>query len=160
MKLYHGGIQIVESPEIRTSDRTLDFGTGFYTTTSKEQASRWAKNKAIMQNKKPFISIYEFNEMNLENKDLHNLVFQKADEQWLDFVFSNRLNPNFHHAYDIVKGAVANDRVYESLNAFENGFMDKETLLKEFRTWKYVDQVVFRTTKAISCLTFCEGSAL
>jgi len=65
MKLYHGGIQIVESPEIRTSDRTLDFGTGFYTTTSKEQASRWAKNKAIMQNKKPFISIYEFNEMNL-----------------------------------------------------------------------------------------------
>ncbi len=33
MKIYHGSLDIVEKPEIRDSDRTLDYGRGFYTTT-------------------------------------------------------------------------------------------------------------------------------
>ena len=37
MKIYHGSIEKVESPEIRESNRTLDYGQGFYTTTSYEQ---------------------------------------------------------------------------------------------------------------------------
>ena len=40
---------------------------------------------------------------------------------------ANRTNLDFNHSYDIVKGAVANDRVYASLNAFENGFMEDES---------------------------------
>lgn len=38
MKLYHGSLVVVEEPEIRVSDRYLDFGYGFYTTMNKEQA--------------------------------------------------------------------------------------------------------------------------
>ena len=41
MKLYHGSIEKVEHPEIRESDRTLDCGQGFYTTTFCEQAEAW-----------------------------------------------------------------------------------------------------------------------
>lgn len=41
MKLYHGSIEKVEHPEIRKSNRTLDYGQGFYTTTSCEQAEAW-----------------------------------------------------------------------------------------------------------------------
>ena len=33
MRLYHGSIEIVEFPEIRKPNRTLDYGSGFYTTT-------------------------------------------------------------------------------------------------------------------------------
>lgn len=29
MKLYHGSIEVVEFPEIRTPNRTLDYGAGF-----------------------------------------------------------------------------------------------------------------------------------
>ena len=38
--LYHGSNMIVEKPEIRVPSRPLDFGEGFYTTFSREQASR------------------------------------------------------------------------------------------------------------------------
>ena len=45
MILYHGSTDLVDKPEIRKSDVYLDFGVGFYTTTSFEQAERWAKIK-------------------------------------------------------------------------------------------------------------------
>ena len=45
MILYHGSTEIVEKPRIIVGDNFLDFGYGFYTTTSKEQALRWAKIK-------------------------------------------------------------------------------------------------------------------
>lgn len=45
MKLYHGSLDIVERPQIRLANRTLDYGIGFYTTTSEEQAELWVKRK-------------------------------------------------------------------------------------------------------------------
>ena len=33
-KIYHGSLEVVESPEIRQPSRSLDYGFGFYTTTS------------------------------------------------------------------------------------------------------------------------------
>lgn len=45
MLVYHGSVEVVENPEIRESDRTLDYGSGFYTTTSYEQAVAWVKRK-------------------------------------------------------------------------------------------------------------------
>lgn len=85
------------------------------------------------------------------------LNFEKADEKWLDFVIANRTEKSFTFDYDIVKGAVANDRVFASLNAFESGFMDKSTLLKELRTWVYVDQFLFHTERALEYLTFVKA---
>ena len=38
MKLYHGSHILVEKPILIKGNRTLDFGQGFYTTTSREQA--------------------------------------------------------------------------------------------------------------------------
>ena len=40
MILYHGSTEIVDKLEIRESKTYLDFGMGFYTTTSFEQAQR------------------------------------------------------------------------------------------------------------------------
>lgn len=42
MILYHRSNIVVENPKIIQSDRRLDFGTGFYLTSSYEQAERWA----------------------------------------------------------------------------------------------------------------------
>ncbi len=36
MILYHGSNVVVTDPKIIKANRTLDFGNGFYTTTSKE----------------------------------------------------------------------------------------------------------------------------
>ena len=45
MKLYHGSLQIVKEPQIIILDRTLDYGVGFYTTTSSKQAKEWTIRK-------------------------------------------------------------------------------------------------------------------
>ena len=42
MKLYHGSHVEVKNPKILTASRVGDFGNGFYTTSSMEQARRWA----------------------------------------------------------------------------------------------------------------------
>jgi len=42
MKVYHGSTEIVEYPLILDTQRLLDFGKGFYTTTNQEQAEKWA----------------------------------------------------------------------------------------------------------------------
>ena len=45
MKLYHGSLEIVKQPVIRQSNRTLDYGQGFYATTSEKQAEDWVKRR-------------------------------------------------------------------------------------------------------------------
>lgn len=154
-ELYHGSNVLVPAPEIRASQRTLDFGTGFYTTSSFEQAKRWAINKTGREKLGiPTVSVFEVSDDYLVSPDYSVLHFEKADEKWLDFVIENRTDPNFSFTYDVVKGAVANDRVFASLNAFESGFMDKEALLQELKTWVYVDQILFHTEKSLKLLTF------
>jgi len=43
MKLYHGSNVEVRNPKIHSNLRALDFGAGFYLTSSEAQAIRWAK---------------------------------------------------------------------------------------------------------------------
>lgn len=61
MLIYHGSIEIVTKPESRKAERTLDYGNGFYATTSYEQAERWVKRK-IQENKviQGYVNVYEF----------------------------------------------------------------------------------------------------
>lgn len=42
MIVYHGSNIDIREPKIIQSNRALDFGFGFYTTTFKEQAEKWA----------------------------------------------------------------------------------------------------------------------
>lgn len=44
MILFHGSLQIVKAPRILVPTRTLDYGPGFYTTTSEQQAREWVLN--------------------------------------------------------------------------------------------------------------------
>lgn len=46
MIVYHGSSEIVKRPDVLHSYRQLDFGKGFYVTSNKEQAERWARRKA------------------------------------------------------------------------------------------------------------------
>ena len=63
MILYHGSNITVEKPVIIKSDRTLDFGMGFYTTTNILQAENFCRKVADRQKcGKPTVNVYEFDE--------------------------------------------------------------------------------------------------
>ena len=61
MKLYHGSLEIVKQPVIRQSNRTLDYGQGFYTTTSEKQAEDWVKRRLKEAGAtRGYVNVYEF----------------------------------------------------------------------------------------------------
>ena len=87
-----------------------------------------------------------------------NVFYQfLPDENWLDFIVSNRQNIDFSYNYDIVFGAVANDNVYASINLYEQGFLGKSELLEELVAWKYVDQFCFHSEKSLGYLHFIKS---
>ncbi|HEX9025722.1 MAG TPA: DUF3990 domain-containing protein [Clostridium sp.] len=155
MILYHGSDVVVDNPKIIKSNRTLDFGNGFYTTTSKEQACKWASiKKNREQSENGILNIYDISDQILNKETLKVLRFTSATEEWLNFVIDNRMKLNYKHDFDIVQGPVADDRVYACLNAFENRFMDVEAAIRELRTYKLADQISFHTQQVISLLKF------
>ena len=156
MKLYHGSLEIVQKPEIRRANRTLDYGSGFYTTTSYEQAEAWVKRRMDEAKlAKGYVNIYEMPEV--VPSTLKHLIFQAPTEEWVDFVMRNRTEKGFVHDYDIVYGPVANDRVYAAFALYEGGLLNKQDLIKELKTYKLVDQYLFHTEDAIKTLTFIEA---
>ncbi len=154
MKLYHGSDVIVDQPEIIKSERPLDFGTGFYLTTSFEQASRWAKRVCVRNNsKKAYINCYEFDLENAE-KDLSILKFDLANMEWLEFVCAHRRGEKLNSDFDLIIGPVADDRVYSVVVRYENGEYELEEALKRLKSESLVDQIVFRNEKALKYLHF------
>ena len=159
MKVYHGSLEIVETPEIREPNRTLDYGSGFYTTTSSEQAEEWVRRK-MKSNRvaKGFVNEYELDIDNLQS--VKCLLFESPTDEWIDFVMNNRLNKDFVHDYDIVYGPVANDRVYTCFALYEGGLMSKQNLLAELKTYKLVDQYLFHSEQALQLLTFTKANEI
>ena len=155
MLLYHGSIELVSNPEIRISNRTLDYGFGFYTTSSYKQAEDWVKRKLSDAIQVGVVNVYEFDESYL-NK-LNSLLFYKPIEEWVDFVMKNRTDIDFDHGYDIVYGPVANDKVYASFALYEAGIIDKTTLIKDLKTYKLVDQYLFHTAESLKTIKFLEA---
>lgn len=156
MKIYHGSIEKVEFPEIRESNRTLDYGQGFYTTTSYEQAEAWVRRRMNeKRTSRGYVCVYELNEAALES--LKTLVFEQPTEEWVDFVMKNRTQRGYVHEFDIVYGPVANDRVYAAFALYEGGLINKQALIAELKAYKLVDQYLFHTEKALQALTFIEA---
>ena len=156
MKIYHGSIEMVECPEIRESNRTLDYGQGFYTTTSYEQAEAWVRRRMYeKRTSRGYVCAYELDESALQN--LKILIFEQPTEEWVDFVMKNRTQKGYVHDFDIVYGPVANDRVYAAFALYEGGLINKQALIAELKAYKLVDQYLFHTEKALQTLTFIEA---
>ncbi len=155
MELYHGSLELVELPEIREPNRTLDYGAGFYLTSSREQAENWVRRKFKGDIKQGWLNIYEY-DSEFEN-GLSVLTFGSTTEEWLDFVMANRTERGFSHSYDIVKGPVANDRVYASFALYEAGILSKRALIDELKAYRLVNQILLHTTDALNAIKFLKA---
>ena len=164
MILYHGSMVVVDKPRIlaRTDGRGADFGIGFYTTSSYDQAVRWVHIRQQNQATTTlgFVSYFEVTDNLLKLPDLRVRRFLHASRAWLHFVHENRSNPQFEHSYDIVKGPVANDRVYTTLTLWESGFYDEEQTIRQLKTFKLIDQYLLHTDKALAYLHFLKAEEI
>ena len=154
MLLYHGSNLAIEKPQLIEQERGLDFGTGFYLTTNEVQAVRFSE--VVVNRRKsgfPTVSIYEF-DMETAEKTLTVRTFESANAQWLRFITDNRLKTYKGDTYDIVVGAVANDKVMPTIQAFLSGFINHEAALITLKTSRLADQVCLKSEKALALLRF------
>ena len=158
--LYHGSNVAVENPRIIRSQRTLDFGVGFYTTTNKKQAEIFAQ-KVFARRKTGEATVTAY-EMNFESagSELRVLRFSSPDENWLDYVTQHRRGYYAGQLYDIVFGPVANDDVYLTIGALEAGILTREQAIVALKVKKLYDQFVLKSAAALSWLKYLEKFAL
>lgn len=155
MIVYHGSVQGVEKPDILHSYRPLDFGKGFYVTTVKEQAERWAKRKAdIYEKDTGIVSIYEMKEV---MQEFAVKIFKEDLDEWIDFVCDCRDGRPVYEQYDVIFGKVANDKVFRVVDMYHSGIWDKKRAINEIKIYKTYDQIAFITQRAIDCLLKIES---
>ena len=160
LMLFHGSTVSVEYIDLSKSRPKLDFGMGFYTTTSYEQAVRWSELKykrSTANNACKVVSRYSvisFDGLLIKN-------FLKPDRKWLEFVVNNRLG-TIPHKFDIVIGPIANDMTLLVVNAYMNnlygvGDAAADMAISLLKPEMLENQYAFCTEKAILTLKY-EGS--
>ena len=146
MIVYHGSILAVEKPSVDYSKRFLDFGTGFYVTSDKKQAEKWANRKAIRTKGRAIVNVYRLSDDLTEYK---GLIFDNEDVAWLDFVTKCRKGNEAFKQYDYISGSVANDDVFLTVEMYARGIWDRDRALSEIRYYKTNHQICLISQKLI-----------
>ena len=142
--LFHGGAIAVERPQVLISGFYKDFGYGFYCTNIEKQAKRWALTK------KPnhIVNIYSYT----ENNQFKILKYEKMTDQWLDFIVLCRRGIN--HGYDIVEGPMADDTIWDYIEAYIDGEITREAFWVLVKFKYPTHQIVLCNDKALESIKF------
>ena len=147
MKLYHGSNVPVKIPEIRSVGFYKDFGYGFYCTNIEKQAKRWA----ITRKGETVVNKYTYT----PDCNLKVLRFSEMTDEWLDFVALCR--QGIEHDYDVVEGPMADDQIWNYVEGFLEGKIDRNIFWGLVKFSYPTHQIVFCTEEALKTLKF-EGS--
>lgn len=168
--LYHGskggivGAISEKSPNKNREKNPCDFGEGFYVGTNKLQAEG-----VCIEDQKPVLYTLTVDFSCIPEEKILVLT----DEQWLFTILacrkkSNRFNElplaeeirDIIDSYDIVIGTIADDRMNEAINSFnENNITDK-ALIACLQYIDYGTQIVFKTPKVNDMITLLSNKLL
>ena len=167
MRLYHGSISIIDSPELGKGNHKNDYGLGLYCTEHIELAKEWACSKG----KDGFLNSYELDTTSLRICDLtkHHIL------NWMAILLENRtfdlssgiasaardyilqtFLPDYKE-FDVIRGYRADDSYFSFAKDFLNNSLSLEKLAEAMRLGKLGEQVVLKSEKAFSKLSFNEA---
>lgn len=128
MILYHGSNQDIKEIDLTKTRPNKDFGQGFYLTADKEQAMQMAKQKVVQSGGTPTVNVYEFDENHLSDNELNIKIFEGYTEEWARFILANRNRESKTkiHDFDIVIGAIADDKVGVQLFRYRFAYLSEE----------------------------------
>lgn len=167
--LYHGSAKVIEQPVYGTGNPKNDYGLGFYCTENLELAKEWAST----EHSDGFANSYVINLKGLEILRLNKKPYHILN--WLSILLKNRtfvlsqglpseakayLLENFLpdcDPYDLIIGYRADDSYFSFANAFLNNTISLEQLRKAMMLGNLGEQVVLKSEKAFSQLTFMES---
>lgn len=152
MEVYHASAVKVEKPDTLHSREFLDFGKGFYVTTLREQAIKYAE-RFVRRGQEAWLNVYELDDSYTTYKVK---VFPSYDEEWLEFVAECRKG-RVEGDYQIIIGGIANDRIFRTIDLYFAGDITKEEALRRLLFEQPNDQICIRSREVIDrCLTIKE----
>lgn len=153
IEVYHTSDVIVEHPDTKHTRKDLDFGPGFYFTSIRYQAEKYA-HRFLRRNKPAWMNVYDFSE-NWNNWKVK--TFNEYDEEWLDFVMKCR-NGEVIGDFDLIVGGIADDKVFDTVDLYTEALISKEEAIKRLTYIKPNIQYCVRTDAMLQqCLIFKEA---
>lgn len=103
-----------------------------------------------MRKDKAYLNVYEMLE---DTAMLRIKTFAEDLLEWIDFVCDCRDGKSNYLSYDIIKGKVANDKVFRVVDLYHAGSWDKERPIREIKVYPgYVRLHLLHRKQLISCL--------
>lgn len=151
MIVYHGSNTEIRNPDYQKGREDTDFGQGFYVTDELLMASKWAARKSNAA-----INTYELDTSGLKIKQLD------LNEEWLDFIIANRQmeEPDRFNGYDVIVGATADDKMFATIENYENGFISSKDAIRILNNMEVGTQMCLKTQKAVEALSFIRSETL
>ena len=156
IEVYHGSYTKVDKPVLSFSRKTLDFGTGFYVTPVYEQAVAWAM-RWLRRNRPAVVNRYAFRDELLPELGVRIMDFPVYDREWLRFVADSRADVQ-KDQYDIVRGGIANDKVFNTLELFFAKLISEDEALARLKYEKPNHQICIRRQDLIDRLLVFESA--
>ncbi len=174
MLLYHGSYTAIKDIDLSKCRKGLDFGQGFYLTSSYQQAvnyiplavkkaSRLHIVAADFKLNDGILSVYRFH----YDPNLLHHCFKSADAEWLHFVAANRETSLFqkllakYSTVDIITGKIADDQTAKTLQQYIGEFYGtpgtKEAdsaAISQLIPDRLQNQFCFKTQDAVNSLEF------
>lgn len=167
--VYHGSYVVVKDINLDFAKKSKDFGRGFYVTTNKKQAEKFAKLVAKKYRKnKGYINTYLIKDFN----KLEVYELKTVDKKWLNCIVGfrdssyNELTKEYANL-DIIIGKVADDDTSLVINTYIAGVYGKtgsedasDTAIKRLIPKRLNNQICFKTNKAIKKLTYVRSEEI
>lgn len=170
--LYHGSTKIIEKPILGLGNPKNDYGLGVYCTKNIELAKEWA----VTERNDGFVNSYEIDLKGMDILYLNRKPYHILN--WLSILLKNRtfvlsqglpseakaylldeFLPNYEPC-DLIVGYRADDSYFSFANTFLNNTISLEQLRKAMFLGKLGEQVVLKSEKAFSRLTFKESISI
>ena len=169
IRIYHGSENRIERPIYGYGKKYNDYGVGFYCTESIDMAKEWA----VGAERSGYANVYDLNMEGLSELDLNDTEYCML--HWLSVLLQNRefevssalareakeyLTLNFSPAYisaDVIRGYRADDSYFSFAQDFLNGTISYRQLSAAMRLGKLGRQIVLKSEKAFSQLTFVDA---
>jgi len=169
--IYHGSETIIKTPQYHFGNPKNDYGYGFYCTENIELAKEWG----CSEEKNGFANEYT---LDLEGLSILNLSEPKYNIlNWLTILLQNRsfdlssdisirakeyLLEHFsipYQNYDIIRGYRADDSYFSFANSFLNNTISLQKLNEAMYLGKLGEQIVVKSKKAFSRITFIKDTS-
>ncbi|ENY8312795.1 TPA: DUF3990 domain-containing protein [Clostridioides difficile] len=147
MIVYHGSYCVVKTPNIIFSRDSLDFGKGFYLTSIKTQALNWTE-RFKKRGKKAYLNSYSLDIDKLK-ENCKVKIFNSYNLEWLDFILECRNMSDVYMKYDVIIGGIADDKIYNTIELYQDNLIEKDEALKRLKYYKPNEQICITNQNVI-----------